>query len=445
MNTTGMYLCPARVVWTWPLTNAYAAGSLLLVGAKVPRDSFTVQKLRAAGAIILGKTNMSEWANYRSRKVSNGWSADAGQCLGAYHDNQDPIGSSSGSGVAADLGLAFATLGTETDASIIAPAQRNGVVGIKPTVGLTSRDLVIPICEHQDSVGPMARTVKDAAVVLQSIVGKDPKDKYTLEIPDIPDYVAACDADSLQGARIGVPYKLIADAEAHKLLVECEEFNKSLEMLKGSGATLIECELTANKGEMREAEFQVYNADLIPNMAAYLSQLTHNPSNIHSLADIRDMTQKHEKEAYPERNTAFWDEALDEQGWDNSDSRFDEVYKRLQEMGGTQGLLGALQRDTLDAVVMPSTMAPKWAAIVGAPIITVPLGHYPPDAEVVLEGGLVDKGPGIPFGISFLGGKWDEARLIGLAYAFEQKSRVRERKATRVIEPMAEVDVKVAE
>jgi amidase len=159
------------------------AGSWSLVGAKVPRDSTMAVKLRKAGAIILGKTNLSQWANYRSSNSSNGWSAYGGQTYGAYYPGQDPSGSSSGSGVSSSLGLAFASLGTETDGSILSPSQMNNIVGIKPTVGLTSRSLVIPISEHQDTVGPMARTVKDAAYILQAIAGPDQYDNYTSAIP----------------------------------------------------------------------------------------------------------------------------------------------------------------------------------------------------------------------------------------------------------------------
>lgn len=177
------------------------AGSWSLMGAEVPRDSTMAAKLRKAGAIILGKTNLSQWANYRSDNTSNGWSAYGGQTYGAYYPKQDPSGSSSGSGVASSIGLALASLGTETSGSILSPSDVNGVVGIKPTVGLTSRYLVIPISEHQDTIGPMARSVKDAAYVLQSIVGPDANDNYTSVYPfeTTPDYVAACSFDSFAG------------------------------------------------------------------------------------------------------------------------------------------------------------------------------------------------------------------------------------------------------
>lgn len=185
------------------------AGSYALVNAKVPRDSFLAAKLRQAGAVILGKSNLSQWANYRSLNSSNGWSALGGQVIGPYFPDQDPSGSSSGSGVASALALAHFSLGSETDGSIIGPSGANNVVGIKPSVGLTSRNLVIPISQHQDTVGPIARTVKDAAYLLSAIAGYDPADNYTSAIPfphyTIPDYVAACNFSALRGKRLGIP------------------------------------------------------------------------------------------------------------------------------------------------------------------------------------------------------------------------------------------------
>jgi amidase len=185
------------------------AGSYVFAGAKVPRDSTMAAKLRQAGAVILGKTNLSQWANFRSDNSSNGWSAIGGQVIAAYFPDQDPSGSSSGSGVSSSLALAHFCLGSETDGSIISPSDASNLVGIKPSVGLTSRSLVIPISEHQDTVGPMARTVKDAAYLLNAIAGFDETDNYTSAIPYpdyvLPDYVAACNFSALSGVRLGVP------------------------------------------------------------------------------------------------------------------------------------------------------------------------------------------------------------------------------------------------
>ncbi|TDZ49587.1 putative amidase [Colletotrichum trifolii] len=408
------------------------AGSWSLVGARVPQDSFMARKLREAGAVILGKTNLSQWANYRSNNTSNGWSAHGGQVYAAYHPQQDPSGSSSGSGVASDLGLALASLGTETDGSILSPSQRNNLVGIKPTVGLTSRHLVIPISEHQDTIGPMARTVKDAAYVLGAIAGADPKDNYTSAIPndgEIPDYPAACDRYALRGARIGIPRNAISLLSDNTTGVETSAFEAALGVLRAAGALLVENAnfTAAEQLAQSSSETAVLNADFITNLASYLSELSHNPNNLTSLADVRDFTQSSELETYPDRNTGIWDEALDEQGFNNSDPRFWAALQESEYLGGEGGLFGTLERHELDAVVLPTSFASTWAAIVGAPVITVPLGFYPANATVVRNrrGNLVDTGPHVPFGISFLGGRFQEARLVGLAYAYEQRTLTR--------------------
>ncbi|KAL7942794.1 amidase signature enzyme [Trichoderma barbatum] len=421
------------------------AGSQLLIGATVPRDAFVAQKLREAGAVILGKTNMSQWANYRARDFSiNGWSSHGGQTVAAYHTKQNPSGSSSGSGVAADLGLSWAALGTETDGSILCPAQRSGIVGIKPTVGLTSRALVIPISEHQDTVGPMARTVKDAAYLLQAIVGVDPHDKYTAEIPRIPDYVAAC-KDTLAGTRIGVPWEAIEqglEKYAH-LASEIQVFKEALALLEAAGAVIVEASYTSTIKDVRDAEKLIMRADFFANVATYLSQLTSNPHNIHTLADIREQTQKHPLETYPQRDTGIWDDILFEQKWDNTDPQFQPVYERLQELGGPGGLSGVLDRHNLVAVVMPTSMAAVWAAVIGAPAVTVPMGHHSETEPVHEDGGLVETGPGVPFGLSFLGNKWSEETLIGLAFGYEERTKVRDRQVKRVVVPTAEMDLSV--
>ncbi|KAH6603190.1 amidase signature enzyme [Trichoderma cornu-damae] len=419
------------------------AGSQLLIGATVPRDAFVAQRLREAGAIILGKANMSQWANYRARDYSmNGWSSHGGQTVAAYHAKQSASGSSSGSGVAADLGLAWAALGTETDGSIVCPAQRSGIVGLKPTVGLTSRGLVIPISEHQDTVGPMARTVKDAAYLLQAIAGEDPHDKYTAEIPQVPDYVAAC-RDTLAGARIGVPWKAIQeglDRYPH-LAAEVEAFRSTLSVLEAAGATVIEADYASGTKEVRDLEKPIMMADFHANLASYLSQLASNPRSVHNLADVREQTQKHPLENYPQRDTGIWDDVLFEQKWDNTDPQFQPAYERLQELGGPGGLFGVLDQHQLVAAAMPTSMAPMWAAVVGAPAITVPMGHHAETEPVHEDGGLVETGPGVPFGISFLGRKWSEEALIGLAFGFEERTKVRGRRVKRVIQPTAEIEL----
>ncbi|KAF1829857.1 amidase signature enzyme [Decorospora gaudefroyi] len=416
------------------------AGAWSLIGAKVPRDATVAAKLRQAGAILLGKTNLSQWANYRSSNSSNGWSAHGGQTYGAYYPGQDPSGSSSGSGVSASLGLAFATLGTETDGSIISPSQVNNIVGIKPTVGLTSRALVIPISEHQDTVGPMARTVKDAAYILQAIAGPDMYDNYTSAIPwaqngtnaTKPNYVAACTLDALKGKRIGVPRNAIGTPSASTAPLYAT-FNAALDILRSAGATVVEnTNYTAyNEYLNSTAEDTVLATDFGPNLAHYLEQLTYNPNNMHNLQDVRNFTQNFPPEQYPSRNTAAFDSAL-ALNFSNTDPEFWSAYQYNQYLGGPGGLLGALTTYNLDAIVVPTAYASGISAIIGGPVITVPLGAWPADTPVVRNrrGDLVARAPGVPFGISFLGRRWSEEGLVGFAYAFEMRSRVR-----RVVRP----------
>lgn len=330
------------------------AGSFALLGAKVPRDSTMAAKLRKAGAIILGKTNLSQWANYRSSNSSNGWSAYGGQTYGAYYPNQDPSGSSSGSGVSSSIGLALAALGTETDGSILSPSNVNNLVGIKPSVGLTSRYLVIPISEHQDTIGPMARTVKDAAYILQAIAGPDPNDNYTSAIPNkgvLPDYVARCKKGALKGKRIGVAYNVFAGRLNAPVLAA---FNEAIEQVKSLGATVVEANFTAY-AQLRNStsEGTVLQSDFLVNLATYLSELTYNPTGIKNLADLRAFTQGFTAEAYPDRNTAVWDAALS-QGFDNTSPQFWAAYQNDLFLGGPGGLLGALNRTNTDAILLPT-------------------------------------------------------------------------------------------
>lgn len=217
------------------------AGSFSLLGSLVLDDAGVVKRLRAAGAIILGKANMSEWAQFRG-KLRSGWSGRGGQCTNAYFKNANPCGSSSGSGVAASIGLAAVTLGTETDGSITCPSSNNNIVGIKPTVGLTSRAGVIPLSAHQDTVGPMTRSMTDAAIILSAIAGKDPNDNFTLAQPDrVPDYTKALNKNALRGKRIGVPRKVfLNDSITGNDPSINVEFEKALRVIRSLGATVVD-------------------------------------------------------------------------------------------------------------------------------------------------------------------------------------------------------------
>ena len=421
------------------------AGSWSLVGAKVPRDSTMAAKLRKAGAIILGKTNLSQWANYRSFNSSNGWSAQGGQTYGAYYLGQDPSGSSSGSGVASSIGLAFGSLGTETDGSILSPSQLNNIVGIKPTVGLTSRSLVIPICEHQDTVGPMARTVKDAAYILQAIAGPDSYDNYTSVIPwansTVPDYPAACQFDALLGKRIGVPRNAIGTPSRSTAPIYAA-FEAALNTLRSAGAIIVEnTNYTAFDQYLESsAEDTVLSGDFGPNLAAYLAQLTYNTNDVNDLSDVRNFTQHFPAEEYPSRDTAIFDTSLS-LNFTNTDAQFWNAYQENLYLGGPGGLLGALATYNLDAVVLPTRSASGISAIIGGPVVTVPLGAYPSNTTVVTNrrGNLNATAPNIPFGLAFAGDYWSEESLIGFAYAFEQRTLVRE-KVRPYVRPTIELE-----
>lgn len=403
------------------------AGSYALLGAKVPEDSTIAAKLRKAGAIILGKANLSQWANYRSLNTSSGWTAIGGQAIGPYFPGQDPSGSSSGSGVSSAIGLAWACLGSETAGSIVSPAEENNLVGIKPSVGLTSRYLVIPISQHQDTVGPMARTVKDAAHLLTAIAGKDKNDNYTADIPfdKIPDYVGACKTTGLKGKRIGVPGDLIKNSGYPAPLLT--KFREAIRILKANGATVDERVVMPGLDYVDKPNGVVLGVDFVsdlPNL--YLSKLTSNPNNINSVKDLLAYTQKDPREDYPERDTGLWEQGLD-YGYDNTSPQFQEQYQAQVQYGGQEGLNGALKNGSFDALFMPADIAAGVASYLGNPIITVPSGVYPEDTPVTLNsfGNLNATAPNRPFGFAFTGVRFSEESLIGMAYAFEQKTLVR--------------------
>lgn len=385
------------------------AGSWSLVGAKVPRDSQVARKLREAGVVILGKTNLSQWANYRSNNSTNGWSAYGGQVYAAFYPNQDPSGSSSGSGVASSIGLALACLGSETDGSIVSPSDVNNLVGIKPTVGLTSRNLVIPISEHQDTVGPMARTVKDAAYILSAIAGEDPYDNYTSAIPfkngTLPDYVAACKVGSLAGARIGVARNLmdasygvdtIANASSS---ADLAAFQAALDVLRDAGATVVEgANFTAVEQWFNDSSSETIglDADFIVNLVSYLDELTENPNDITDLVTETAFTHGFPAEDWPDRDTAIWDGAL-ARGFNNTSPQFWEAHLNNLAVGGPGGILGALERDNLDAVVSLTSVSSSFPALVGSPIVSVPLGFFPNGTKVVpSRRELIATAPGVP-------------------------------------------------
>lgn len=267
---------------------------------------------------------------------------------------------------------------------------------------MVSRNLIVPLSEHQDTVGPIAKTVKDAAIILQSIAGIDPYDNYTFAIPNngvLPDYLSACRISALSGARIGIPRNAIALRADSTFGPRLAAFEKAITVLKAAGAIIIEnTNFTAAEEFLNStAEMQVLNADFPVNLAGYLAELTYNPNNVTNLAAVRDFTQRFPKEEFSERDTGIWDDILFKQRWNNTDPRFWVAYQQSLYYGGKGGLLGAIERYHLDAVILPADRSSTFAATAGAPVITVPLGFFPANTVVVRNSrGLVTNGPNIP-------------------------------------------------
>ncbi|KAF9036317.1 amidase signature enzyme [Panaeolus papilionaceus] len=406
------------------------AGSFSLLGSVVPEDAGVVKRLRRAGAIVLGKANMSEWAHFRGSSLASGWSGRGGQCVGAYALNADPCGSSSGSGVGASIGLAAVTLGTETDGSITCPTSQNNLAGIKTTVGLTSRAGVIPISEHQDTVGPMTRSLTDAAIVLSIIAGRDPNDPISLAQPAVvPDYTKALNKNAFKGKRIGVPRIVFLDPKITGIDPSVfTAFTNALNIIKGLGATIVDpADLpSANEIVASNNETVVLDVDFKVQLDAYFKALKKNPSGVRSLAELITFNNANARTEEPTGFTSQ-DILIESQATTGRNATFDQSLAFNRELGGARGIDAVLKAHKLDALVLPSggfTTVP--AAIAGYPIVTVPLGFFPANVTVESAGPLTSYPlPGAPFGISFLGTAFSEFDLIGFGFAFEQKTQVR--------------------
>lgn len=395
------------------------AGSLALAGSIPARDSFIAEKLRAAGAVLLGKANLSEWANIRSMHSSSGWSARGGQCRNPYVLDRNPCGSSSGSGAATAANLTAAAIGTETDGSIVCPSNTCGLVGIKPTVGLVSRRGVIPISHTQDTAGPMTRTVADAAVILSALAGVDPEDEATAasagQAP--PDYAKFLDAGGLANARLGVARQY---AGFHRDVDQV--FAAALDALKKQGAVLVDpVELTPD-AEIGEAELTVLLYELKADLNAYLKSLGAR-APVKSLADVIAFNEKNADREMPYFGQELFVKAEASGPLTSSDYRT--ALAKCRELSREKGIDAAMAKHRLDAIVAP-TGGPAWVtdlvsgdhfgggsstlpAVAGYPNITVPAGFI----------------RGLPVGISFFGRAWSEPVLFRLAYAFEQATHHR--------------------
>jgi amidase len=395
------------------------AGSLALVGSVPPKDSFVAQRLREAGAVILGKTNLSEWANIRSSHSSSGWSGRGGQTHNPYALDRNPCGSSSGSGAAVSGNLCALAIGTETDGSIVCPSNANGIVGIKPTVGLVSRFGIIPISHSQDTAGPMARGVADAAALLTAIAGYDPEDQATAAIKgkQIEDYTRALDANGLQGARIGVVRKLFGFNDKVDTLMK-----DALEAMKNAGATLVDPVEVESLGKFDDAEFEVLLYELKADLNKYLEWL--GPSApVKSLKDVIDFNVKHAAEELPYFGQDVFIKA--EAKGPLTDKAYMDARAKCVKLARAEGIDAVMDKHKLDALVAP-TGGPAWltdlvdgdhdsggsstlAAVAGYPDIAVPAGFI----------------FGLPVCISVFGRAWSEGKLIRIAYAFEQATQHR--------------------
>jgi amidase len=395
------------------------AGSLALVGAKPPKDSFVVQKLRESGALILGKTNPSEWANIRSSHATSGWSGRGGLTKNPYALDRNPCGSSSGSGAAASANLAAGTVGTETDGSIVCPSSANGIVGIKPTVGLISRSGIIPISHSQDSAGPMCRTVTDAAILLGGMTGVDAEDSATAQSAgkSLTDYTKFLDPNGLKGARIGVCRKFFGFNDFVDALMET-----AIDTMRRAGAVIVDpadVNIPANAGAL---EFTVLLYELKSDLNAYLARL--GPSApVKTLADIIAFNDAHKAQEMPYFGQDTFLKAQAKGSLANQE--YLDAVKDLLTAGRTEGIDKTMNANNLDALIAP-TGGPAWVTDLingdngaGQTSSAAAVARYP---SVSVPAGTVF---GLPVGISFFGRAWSEGTLIKLAYGFEQLTKVR--------------------
>ncbi|MDQ3125937.1 MAG: amidase [Pseudomonadota bacterium] len=396
------------------------AGSLALVGNAPGRDAPLVARLRRAGAVIVAKTNLSEWANIRSSNSISGWSAVGGQTLNPYDPARTPCGSSAGSATAVAMGLAPAAIGTETDGSITCPASVNGVVGFKPTVGLVSRTHIVPISHSQDTAGPITTTVEDAAIVLTAIAGSDPLDPATVEADARKvDYRAALDAGSLQGARLGVMRFLVSNYSAEAQA----EFERALANLRVAGAEIVEItEAPADFRQIGGWEIVVLLTELKHDLNAYLASTDPTQVRTRTLADVIAFNA-----AEPRETVLFGQELFEraEATGGLDDAAYVEARARSFQASGPDGIDRMMAANSVVALIAPTTSrawtndredndnaqgsASRLAAVAGYPHLTVPMGF--------------DRG--MPIGISFIGGKWDDARILSLGHAYEQRTHER--------------------
>ncbi len=392
------------------------AGSLALVGNKAAKDAFIIGQLRSAGAVILGKTNLSEWANFRSGRSTSGWSSRGGQTRHPYILDRNPSGSSAGSGSAVAANLCAVAIGTETDGSVVSPSSVNGIVGIKPTVGLLSRSGIIPISSTQDTAGPMARTVRDAALLLGALTGVDSKDPASAKSDghSRKDYTQFLDPNGLKGKRIGVEAAFL---KGHEGVVKL--YKEAIEVLKKQGAEVVEIELMKDVNKLGPDEFTVLQYEFKAGLNAYLAAANAKPK---SLADVISFNNKNQSQAMPFFQQETLESSNAKAGLDGkeytdalkkSTSARQLIDKLMQEhkldaiSATTNGLACCI--DLIDGDYDTGFSFSSPAAMAGYPHITVPMGMYKQ----------------LPLGFSFIAGPYREPELLAMAYAFEQATKRR--------------------
>jgi amidase len=410
------------------------AGSLALEGSIPPADAFIARRLREAGAVILGKANLSEWANFRSTRSSSGWSGRGGQCRNPFALHRNPCGSSSGSGAAVSANLCALAIGTETNGSIVCPSSANGVVGVKPTVGLWSRSAIIPISHSQDTAGPMTRTVRDAAILLGAVAGVDPADEATAasEGHGHTDYTQFLDPAGLRGARIGVVRSTFGFHDGVDRVMEA-----ALQAMRDAGATVVDEVTIPNQEGLGEPAYDVLLYEFKADLNAYLAALGPG-APIRTLEDAIRFNEEHRDREMPYFGQEIF-LASQEKG-PLTDEAYRQALDRTQRHSGPEGIDAAMDEHRLDALVAP-TGGPAWvidlidgdhfgggssspAARSGYPNITVPAGF-------VL---------GLPVGLSFFGRRWSEPTLLRLTYAFEQATRARRAPGFRTSDDLSAID-----
>jgi amidase len=394
------------------------AGSLALTSAPAAHDATVVARLRAAGAVILGKTNLSEWANFRSAHASSGWSGVGGQTKNPYALDRNPCGSSAGSAAAVAAGLAPLAVGTETDGSIICPASMNGIVGIKPTLGLVSRAGIVPISTNQDTAGPMARSVADAAALLTAMAGSDARDPATVDADrHATDYTRFLDPDGLNGKRIGVVRALGGiEPNADRVL------NEAIKVMRAQGAIIVDPVVVPHAGDLGDAENTVLQYDFKHDIDVYLA--TRKGLPVHTLADLIAFDNAHAAQEMPWFGQELFEQA--EARGPLTDQTYLDALAKEKQLSGPEGIDAALKAQHLDALLAPS-WGPAFMTdlvlgdhvvsgdpTIGGPSQLAAVAGYP---SLTLPAGWAH---GLPVGIVLFGAKWSEPTLIAIAYGFEQ-------------------------